>query len=176
MADAAGLQNLHDIIEPATVGFWPPAQGVWLVLALMLLWVGVGLVFWGFRRRQNAYRRAGVQELRNIRLRLDMPDGKIPAVQQLAVLLKRVALTGFPREKVAALSGDSWLAFLDATMDGGKFTSAPGNLLTAITYRPSDFPQDGSDRQVDELFNLADRWIRQHRSAMPIEHPAFKVE
>ena len=176
MTDPASLQNLNDIIEPAAVRFWPPAPGVWMILALVLLWISVGVAMLWFRRRQNAYRRAGMRELLNIRLRMNTPDGRKVAVQELSVLLKRVALTAFPREKVAALSGDNWLAFLDASMGGGRFSSPAGNLLAESAYRPSDFSLEVSDRQIDELFNLAEKWIQRHRSTQPVERCALGSE
>jgi hypothetical protein len=175
MSDPASLQNLQDIIEPAAVSFWPPAAGIWLIMALALLWACVGVAVLWNRWRQNAYRRAGMQELQKIRHRLRR-DETTKAIQELAALLKRVALTAFPRDRVASLSGDNWLAFLDATMGGGTFSAGPGNLLAASAYRRSDFSLDVSDRQIDELFNLAGIWIKQHQSTVPVEAPAFRSE
>lgn len=183
MSDPASLQNMQDIIEPAAAGFWPPATGVWLIGVLVMVWVVAAIVLLRIRRSQNAYRRAGIQALRNIRLGLDTPDGKSAAIQELAVLLKRVAMTAYDRDTVAALSGERWLAFLDDTMAGGAFSSAAGHLLTKITYAPSDLLLDeealdqggleeGLDRQIDELFTLAGRWIEQHSSTMPVERSA----
>jgi hypothetical protein len=169
MTDPGSLQNLNDILEPAAVGFWPPAPGVWLVVALVLLWVIAVVVTLWFRFRQNAYRRAGVRELGNIRLRMDTPDGRKSAVQELSALLKRVALTAFPRKEVAALSGDEWLAFLDASSGGGWFSSHPGSLLAETAYRPSNFSMEVSDREINELFHLTEKWIQRHRPAKPDE-------
>ena len=171
MADPASLQNLNDIIEPAGVSFWPPTPGVWLVVALVVLWVVVGVVLMGFRWRRNAYRRAGMRALRRIRLEIHAPDRKpdrkMTALRHLSALLKRVALTAFPREAVAALSGDRWIAFLDASMDGGRFASPAGQLLADIAYRPSTMAGEIPDRELEKLFNLAGQWIRRHRLPAP---------
>jgi hypothetical protein len=171
MADPASLQNLNDIIEPAAVSFWPPAPGVWLVVALVLLWAVVGVALMGFRWRRNAYRREGMRALRRIRLEIHTPDQKtdqkMAALRHLSALLKRVALTAFPRETVAALSGDRWIAFLDASMAGGWLASPAGKLLADASYRPSAFAGEIPDRQIEELFNLAGQWIRRHRLSAP---------
>ena len=169
MADPASLQNLKDIIEPAAVRFWPPAPGVWLVVALVLIWAAAGVALGGCRWRQNAYRRAGLRELGRIRRHLSRPEGTKAAVAALSALLKRVALTAFPREKVAALSGDRWLAFLDASMPGGGFCSPPGNLLAESPYRPVDYSLNVSDLQVDDLFHLAEVWIQRHKTTKAID-------
>ncbi|MBT8342679.1 MAG: DUF4381 domain-containing protein [Desulfatitalea sp.] len=171
MADPVSLKNMYDIIEPSAAGFWPPADGVWLLGALVLVWgIVAALVLWT-RRRKNAYRRAGMQALRNIRLRLDTPDGKNAAVRELAVLLKRVAMTAFGRETVATLNGERWLAFLDDTLVGGTFSSPAGNLLTHMIYGPShQLLDEAYARQIDELFHLAGRWIEKHRSTVPVAY------
>ena len=33
--DPYSLDNLRDIVEPASIPWWPPAPGVWLLLALV---------------------------------------------------------------------------------------------------------------------------------------------
>ena len=168
MPDPASLQNLKDIVEPAAVGFWPPAPGVWLLLALALLWSGFGVALGWLRWRQDAYRRAGVRELLTIRGRLEA-EGPKEAIHELAVLLKRVALTAFPRDRVASISGDNWLAFLDATMRGGTFAGASGKLLTDSLYRSTGVSFEISHQQVEELFERAGTWIKRHRSTLPVE-------
>lgn len=78
--------------------------------------------------------------------------------------MKRVGLVIAPREKVAGLSGDAWLEFLDSTWDGKAFTSGPGRLLSELSYgRPQSLP-DPSDKRVQDLFDLLHRWIRRHRA------------
>ena len=162
MADPASLQNLQDIIEPGAVGFWPPAPGFWLLLALALIWGSAGAVLIWLRWRQNAYRRVGLQELQTIHNNRQN-DKPLHAIQELATLLKRVALSAFPREQVAALSGEDWLDFLDATMDGGSFFSDQGKLLVESLYQPVGFAEKASERQLEELFSLSAAWIKGHK-------------
>lgn len=165
MSDPGSLQNLQDIVEPAIIGYWPPAPGAWLFPALVVLWIGVGAAALWLRRRRNAYRRAGLQELSIVRRKLI--GKKAPtAVQELAALLKRVALTAFPRQQVASLSGDKWLAFLDATLDEKIFTGSSGHLLTEAPYRPAMYGAL-SEEQIENLCHLAEIWIKKHRLTLP---------
>jgi hypothetical protein len=165
MSDPASLQNLHDVIEPAATGFWPPAHGVWIFVGLALLWTVVGGVIAWSRYRQNAYRRAGMRELDEIRAGLRTRGGEKTAILAVSVLLKRVALTAFPREQVASLSGKKWLSFLDATMAGGQFATV-GKILSEGVYHPAGGDIDIPTRHVEELCDLAARWIQAHRSVL----------
>ena len=97
--DPARLQNLHDIVVPQPVSFWPPAPAWYVVLGLVLmgiLWlVGRSIL----RYRRNAYRRAALAELQTL------PADGPSAAPRIAALLKRTALAAFPREQVAGLTG-----------------------------------------------------------------------
>ncbi|NIM02313.1 MAG: DUF4381 family protein, partial [Acidobacteria bacterium] len=46
------------------------------------------------------------------------PTSRDDAIAALPVLVKETALTYRPRSEVAALSGDSWLRFLDESYGG----------------------------------------------------------
>ena len=59
--DPYSLDNLRDIVEPASIPWWPPAPGVWLLLGLVAVWLVAGLVLWWVHWRRQAYRRAGLQ-------------------------------------------------------------------------------------------------------------------
>jgi hypothetical protein len=75
-------------------------------------------------------------------------------------LVKRVALAAFPRERVASLSGQEWLAFLDATGRTDAFTHGPGRTLES-GYEP------GRHRASPQLFAAVRHWIKRHRTDLP---------
>ena len=140
--DPASLARLHDVVEPDTVSFWPPAPGWWIVLAATATMAGAlcwnGYVAW----RRNAYRRAALAELPTTE------PTRIPA------LLKRVALAAYPREQVASLSGDAWLEFLERT---GGVPMHRGLLDLAYCVKAND---------VAAIRAACANWIRRHdRSA-----------
>jgi len=141
----AALRPLH---PPAPIGWWPPAPGWWLLAVALLVLLG-GL--WWYRRR-SALRRAALNELRQ----LEQSDADATHLTAgLNQLLRRVALTCFPRDQVAALSGTDWLRFLDAQGRGDGFCAGPGRVLATAPYAPACH----LDRPA--LLALARQWIRQ---------------
>jgi hypothetical protein len=160
--DPYSLDNLRDIVEPASIPWWPPAPGVWLLLALVAVWTVAGLGLWWVRWRRQAYRRAGLRELREIAARLEAAPQRAAALVDLAALLKRVALVAYAREQVAALSGDAWLTFLDRTGGTARFTRGPGAVLAEVSSRPGRGTALDT-AQVAALVATAQDWIRRHR-------------
>jgi uncharacterized protein DUF4381 len=137
-SDQYSLNNLREINIPDAPSFWPPAPGLWVALGIVVALVF--LVGWRLRdnRQRNAYRKAGLLLL-----------GDVRSSHDVAVVLKRVALAVFPREQVASLYGDGWVAFLHRT--------CPRRYFSAMAT------SDANDEPDDELVELAGTWIRYHR-------------
>ena len=152
------LSQLRDIHLPPPVSWWPPAPGWWL-LAATLLFMTLALLVWRRRRRGNRRRRLALQELGRLRARLEShPAQTQPLVSELSLLLRRVALSCYPREEVAALHGERWLAFLDRTLGGSpSFQSGDGRLLATAPYLP-----EGSvdETRLSALLALTERWLK----------------
>jgi Domain of unknown function (DUF4381) len=151
---AAGL---IDIPLPAPPSLWPQTwtARITLALAAALLIVGIWRVahWW----RANRYRRAAMAELD----RIEQAAGEQPAAglaTKLALLVRRTALSAFPREEIAALAGPAWLAFLDRSYGGHEFSAGPGRCLAAAPYEPTPV----AHAQVGALIDLVRRWIRTH--------------
>lgn len=139
------LGNLRDIAIPDSPPLWPPAAGIWIALGIIL--VAACLLGWHLRatRKRNAYRKTGLLLL-----------GKVRTSYGIAVVLKRVALAVFPREQVASLYGDDWVAFLHKT--------CPRSYFPAMATSDASTPPD------EDLVELARVWIRHHRA--PESRPA----
>jgi len=138
MDEKYSLVNLRDIVVPDPPPLWPPAPEVWLLLGIALL--AAIILFYQWRRawQHKAYRRAGLALL----------DGA-STVHDVSVILKRVALTVFPREQVASLYGEDWAAFLEQTYSRHDF---------------SVIAQAKPDEQASrKIARLAAAWIRHHR-------------
>ncbi|NOR19848.1 MAG: DUF4381 family protein, partial [Xanthomonadales bacterium] len=103
--DPASLQNLNDIVLPANVEWWPLASGWYFLLGLLLIAVG----WYGYRSAQrwiaNRYRRAALRELELLKEAVGNDVDRNNNLRQLPVLLKRTALSAYPRHQVASLSG-----------------------------------------------------------------------
>lgn len=151
------LSQLRDIHLPAPISWWPPAPGWWL-LAVLVVAILFGLYFLYRRRLRNDWRRSALAELTRLRQQYQaQPTSAQIIVSELSVLLRRVAISCFPREEVAMLSGDKWLAFLDRGMgEGAAFQSEQGRLLAVAPYVADAAI---SAETLLGLFTLCENWI-----------------
>lgn len=135
--ESYSLSNLREIVVPDAPPFWPPAPGMWVALGIVVL----VLLFTGWRlyaaRKRNAYRRAGLLLLAGAKTAHDV-----------SVVMKRVALAVFPREQVASLYADDWVAFLHKTCPRSHF--------------PDSVTTDASGTSSPALIEIAGAWIRHH--------------
>ena len=74
----------------------------------------------------------------------------------LQKLIKRVALTRFPREQVAALTGEAWTGFLDRSTGSHDFSMAESEALIDGVYR-EDISID-----ISSIEAAAGLWIKKH--------------
>ena len=155
MDDTTSLQNLHDIVVPGPLAWWPPAPGWYVVIViaagalLVLLWNA-----WRHWRR-NRYRGEALRELARI--------GRTGDLRELPVLLKRAALSAWPRESVAGLAGADWHRFLDESANTDRFGSGAGEVLERLAYASgSDSPP--SEREAAAVLDAARFWLKRHRA------------
>lgn len=147
------LAELRGYHYPDAVSWWPPAPGWWLLAALLLMLGGAAILVLLRRQRRRAALRAALRELDALS---DPGAGIEPAesARRLSRLLRRYALTRFPRREVAGLAGDDWLRFLDAHGGDTAFTQGSGRVLQDIPYRPG-----GDTSTLAELAALVRNWI-----------------
>ena len=165
-ADPASLQNLNDIVLPAAVGWWPFAAGWYLLLGLLL----VALAWSGYRSLQrwmnNRYRRAALRELQLQADRINNTDERDAGLRQIPILLKRAALSVYPRSQVASLTGKDWFHFLNSTVKNPPFTEATANTLDKISY--SSGKLTAVDTQATTaLLNASRQWLKHHQPTAP---------
>lgn len=146
--------DLRDIHLPAEPGFWPPAPGWWLFFALLVAWAfWLGRLGW-HRYRQWRRRRRILGELDRLQARELQGPALIAAV---SALLKRVALSRYPRAEVAALTGEAWVAFLDRSGGDGRFARGAGRVLAEGAYAPGI-----ADIDEQALLTVARDWLRRN--------------
>lgn len=161
MSDPTSLQNLHDIVVPPPVPWWPPAPGWYAVVAVGLAALLL-LAYQSWKRwRRNRYRGEALRELR--RLRAAQAEDEL---RQLPVLLKRAALSAWPRNKVAALVGADWHRFLDDSAQMDRFASEVGDTLDRLAYARGSGSLP-SPEQAKAALDAAEHWLKQHRA--PVE-------
>jgi hypothetical protein len=150
------VAGLVDIPPPPAVSLWPQTMTSRITIAIALVALIAWICWFVRHRRMNRYRREALAELDRIAA-TSAPPGERAA--SLALLVRRTALAAFPRAQVAALTGASWLSFLDRSYEGTAFSDGPGRDLEAAVYRPIP---DGEN--LAPRIDLVRRWIEAHHA------------
>ena len=161
MEDTLQITGLEPIIAPDRVPYWPPAPGWYVVAGVMLLIFLFYIYLIIKRRKRNRYRIQALNILKEIR-KTERKEPGPKEINTLNQLLKITALAAFSRERVASLSGNEWLEFLEFTCPGTTFTTTPGKLLAQVgLLAPGsvEIPQE----DWMELISLCESWIVHHR-------------
>lgn len=166
--DPASLDRLHDIVAPPPVPWWPPAPGWYCVLLLALVLVAVLAVRLLIHWQRNRYRREALAEFRKQERRLRDPTQRLSALAALGTLLKRVAVTAYPRGDVASLTGAAWAGFLDETGGTTAFRASVAGRLAAATYAPTTV-LDLGDSEASLIAASVRNWITGHRPGLLAE-------
>ena len=169
--DPASLQNLNDIVLPATVGWWPLATG-WYVLIGFLL---IALAWFSYRSLRhwmnNRYRRAALRELQVLADQLHTPEERDTEerdaqLRQIPILLKRTALSAYPRNQVASLTGKDWFHFLKSTVKNPSFTKSTASTLNKISYSSGELGVV-DEQATKALLNASRHWLKHHQPVSP---------
>lgn len=153
------LAQLHPLREPPAIGWWPPAPGWWIGLALVLIGLA-GLGWLAYRRwRSNRYRRRALRQLESLRQELAAEPDSQRYAAAVNALLKAAALEAYPRQQVAALSGQEWIEFLNT---GSGCTRSPG---FQATFTAAIYSAARNDLDRTAVQSAATNWIRWHRAA-----------
>jgi hypothetical protein len=151
----ASLDQLHDIIIPPAVSYWPLAPG-WYALGLLIVAFSVhlGMKYWAVYQK-NLYRREALEVLS----KMQSGEDTNKEINTLLGLMKRVALQHFGREKVAALSDDAWWDFMEK-YSKVKVGTEVRELSQKILYSPN---AQASVEDVKMLKKVAKVWITTHK-------------
>jgi hypothetical protein len=172
--DATSLDRLHDIVTPTAIPWWPPAPGWYWVLGFFSLVAAGLLVRWLLHWQHNRYRREALAELALQEGMLRDPAKRATALGAVAELLKRVALTAFPRRRVATLTGKAWFDFLDRTGRTTCFAQGRGTILEDATYDPRS-AANLDDQKLNDVMTMARDWIKHHNREFEQESIAVQT-
>lgn len=167
MNDIAG--QLRDIHGLDAISAWPPAPGWWLVAAVAML--GVWLLFLAVVRLRRyppgSWNRGAYRELIYLRSQANAFTSNELA-RRLSELLRRIAISRYGREGVAALQGQDWIDWLSRHDPRGFRWQDHAELLLRLPYAP---PADGTageaeiQRRLLLLIDAAMRWTRRQAGA-----------
>lgn len=156
MAEADVLNQLKDIHLPNPVGLWPLAVG-WYLLAFFVVLLGIALVYYLRKRALHAKpKQLALDLLDTYSAQYQQARNSQVTSAQISELLRRVALAYFPRDEVASLHADAWIAFLNRTGKNIDFWPVQTLLLE------SPF-KEAEDVDMQPLLQCAKRWIKQRR-------------
>jgi hypothetical protein len=152
------LAELRDIHLPAPISEFPIAPG-WWVLALAALLLLYFTIRWAWKFwRSNQYRRVGVKQLNEIFSQFQYDEDHKRYLSSYSSLLKRIALTVYPREKVASLTGEEWVAFLDQSYRNRGFSVGVGQVLMYGGY------ESETSFDAENLHKLGLEWVKRHKA------------
>ena len=122
---------LRDIHLPEAIGLWPPAIGWWILAGAVLL----GVVVWTLRYRAGWRHRAASVELKAALAALQGGGDPVLCAQRFSTTLKRFAMTlSDEPERVAGLTGEPWLAWLDSRWEREAFSQGAGRELLSAPW------------------------------------------
>lgn len=147
------LADLNDIILPTEFETALPALGWWLLAGFMIVLLLLALfIAWRYWRL-NQPRREAMAQLKQAEL----------SFAELNLLLKRLALSYYPRQQVASLSGEAWLAFLDSKV---KVPSGSFLELSAQWQHCLYAATPSSDSLACR--DMAEQWIKRCRAPLSL--------
>ncbi|WP_122081225.1 DUF4381 domain-containing protein [Vibrio coralliirubri] len=145
--------DLSPVIAPDAPTWWPLAWGWWAVIITAISLIA--LVFFILKRRKNN-QQAKQEALSNFS-NSQSQDGLSPSKAQ--DIVRQAALSYFPREKIAGLSGDDWLTFLDTQLAKPLFVAKQSQWQQAL-YQDVALMNEEQKKAQQQLVNDCETWLR----------------
>ncbi len=175
-ADDSGFGNLalkgfNEISLPETVSWMPETIG-WRFLVLFVFIFLCFSVYQSFVRwKKNRYRGAALLKLKSIEESWSAACNRADEewLQLLSTVLKATALQAYPRKRVASLSGEAWVRFLNSTERSSHrnpehhcFDAETSSILSVSQYQQRKITISDSVRL--KLIQSSRKWIGSHLS------------
>ncbi len=145
--------DLSPVIAPDAPTWWPLAWGWWAVVITAIALIA--LVFFIVKRRKN--NQQAKQEALSYFSNSQSQDGLSPSKAQ--DIVRQAALSYFPREKIAGLSGDDWLTILEAQLAKPLFAAKQSQWQQAL-YHDVALMNDEQKKAQQQLINDCEIWLR----------------
>jgi hypothetical protein len=152
---SATMPDPGRLIEPDPVRFSFDAPGWYVLAVILIISFVIFFIRWMKRYRKNAYRRAALRRIAELTSASTASTEII--LNELMILLKRVALQTYGRQKVASLSGEEWFSYLESKGKNTPFVEFE-EPVTAAIYEGEKL----ENKTIDELVQLSKKWIKTH--------------
>ena len=147
------LAELKDIHLPEAISFWPPAAGVWWLVAVAIFTIALLALGYRWWRKKNAYRQAAQQELQQLQAANLSPEAFLHSV---ALLVRRCSQVPSRSQTSQALQGDAYFHYLATHMP-----TDIAELIAIKRYQPIETLQLPSQAT---LALAVSQWIKKHPS------------
>lgn len=146
-------EQLRDIHQPETsISLLDYIQAWWIPVVLLVAVILV-IMFYQRHRKKMRPRVYALNELEQMRTRYQEHKEDQRLLNEVNMLLRRMAVLYYDRDEVAPLSGEKWLQFLDKSGKTRDFSAGPGQILSK-TYDAS-LPEFDESALTDTVRN----WI-----------------
>ena len=129
---------LRDLHLPEAISWWPLAPGWWLVIGIAVILLAYMLRLYLRKYARGAARRHALRKLNALTAEFERHRDAVAFCSSLSELLRRTMLAYAPRQQIAGLTGEEWLAWLDLDFDQPRFQSPTGRKLLELPYRRPD--------------------------------------
>lgn len=144
---SSALGQLKDVHLPQEISIFPLA-GIWYILmGIVVVITALGL-WWILVK--NRYKKQKLQAYALLAEIEKKQSGEM--LSEISILIKRVAILKYPKEKVHTLFGEKWLEFLDKTGKTTNFSRGDGRLLLNVY-------QNSKIENPDKLFIVIKQWL-----------------
>lgn len=154
------IADIGQLIEPTPVGFSFDAPGWYVLIAGAILLVITILLFQWRKYVKNKFRRDALVFIQNLEDQIKNP-GEL--VNEVNILMKRMAIRFSPREKVAFIPDESWRIFLNQSAKREVFTPAAIEVLKEVYS--GTIPAD----RVKDFVARSKKWIKIHHASISKE-------
>ncbi len=138
------LMDIHLQSPPSA---WPLAWGWWLIIFSICITLAL-LIYYCFKLHQK---KKALNEAKQTLANLT-------TLSEINTLLKRAALSYFPREQIASLTGAAWLSFLDAQLP----KKHQGFIALSDWWQQGLFSLNGlSDKEFQTCKAQATIWLKE---------------
>ncbi|SEA07957.1 protein of unknown function [Thiothrix caldifontis] len=125
-------------------------------MAGLMLFVIVWL-FWRWQQQKRTEQRLETALLELERLQGQYGANTKELLRELSVLLRRVAISEYGRQRVSGLTGAAWVKFLDEKAGKPLFSGKLAHLLTEVPYRPE------TQAETKAVLQAIREWIKLQR-------------